>query len=56
MQQVQQMHQMPSTYTMPTMQLPAQSMPGLPAGMKVRITLKNAKIKAEKVIIKVVKE
>jgi acetyl-CoA decarbonylase/synthase complex subunit beta len=56
MQQFQQMQQMPSTFTMPTMQLPAQSMPGLPSGMKVRITLKNAKIKAEKVIIKVVKE
>ena len=56
MQQFQQMQQMPSTFTMPTMQLPAQSMPGLPSGMKIRITLKNAKIKAEKVIIKVVKE
>ncbi len=56
MQQFHQMQQMPSTFTMPTMQLPAQSMPGLPSGMKIRITLKNAKIKAEKVIIKVVKE
>jgi len=53
--QAQQIQQMPS-FTMQTMELPPQSMQGLPAGMKIRIILKNAKIKAEKVIIKAVKE
>jgi CO dehydrogenase/acetyl-CoA synthase beta subunit len=38
--------------------LPAESVPipGLPAGVGLKIILKNAKIKAEKVIIRAVKE
>jgi len=48
--------QMPATFTMPTMELPAGTVPGLPSGMNIRIILKNAKIKAEKAIIKVDKE
>jgi CO dehydrogenase/acetyl-CoA synthase beta subunit len=38
------------------MELPADAVPGLPSGMNIRIILKNAKIKAEKAIIKVDKE
>ncbi|MBN2334952.1 CO dehydrogenase/CO-methylating acetyl-CoA synthase complex subunit beta, partial [Candidatus Bathyarchaeota archaeon] len=55
-QQMMYQQQMPTTFTMPTMELPAGAVPGLPSGMKVRIILKNAKIKAEKAIIKVDKE
>ena len=55
-QQMTYQQQMPATFTMPTMELPAGAVPGLPSGMKVRIILKNAKIKAEKAIIKVDKE
>jgi acetyl-CoA decarbonylase/synthase complex subunit beta len=55
-QQMMYQQQMPATFTMPTMELPAGAVPGLPSGMKVRIILKNAKIKAEKAIIKVDKE
>lgn len=47
---------MPTTFTMPTMELPAGAVPGLPSGMNIRIILKNAKIKAERLIIKVDKE
>jgi acetyl-CoA decarbonylase/synthase complex subunit beta len=47
-----------TTFTMPTLELPAESVPipGLPAGVGLKIILKNAKIKAEKVIIRAVKE
>jgi acetyl-CoA decarbonylase/synthase complex subunit beta len=40
--------------TVPTMEMPASSIPiqGIPAGMGFKIILKNAKIKAEKMIIK----
>ncbi len=55
-QQMPYLQQMPSTFTMPTMELPAGAVPGLPSGMNIRIILKNAKIKAERVIIKVDKE
>jgi acetyl-CoA decarbonylase/synthase complex subunit beta len=45
-------------FTFPTLELPPGSIPtaGLPPGMKITITLKNAKINAEKLIIKVHKE
>ena len=55
-QQMTYQQQMPATFTMPTMELPAGTVPGLPSGMNIRIILKNAKIKAEKAIIKVDKE
>jgi acetyl-CoA decarbonylase/synthase complex subunit beta len=55
-QQMMYPQQMPTTFTMPTMELPASAVPGLPSGMNIRIILKNAKIKAERVIIKVDKE
>jgi len=55
-QQMTYQQQMPATFTMPTMELPAGAVPGLPSGMNIRIILKNAKIKAEKAIIKVDKE
>jgi acetyl-CoA decarbonylase/synthase complex subunit beta len=55
-QQMMYPQQMPTTFMMPTMELPAGAVPGLPSGMNIRIILKNAKIKAERVIIKVVKE
>lgn len=51
--------QMPMTgFTVPTLELPASAVPmaGLPQGMNIKIILKNAKIRAEKVIIKTVKE
>ncbi len=56
---VPQPTQMPMQgFTMPTLELPASAVPiqGLPQGVSVKIILKNAKIRAEKVIIKVVKE
>jgi CO dehydrogenase/acetyl-CoA synthase beta subunit len=39
---------------MPTLEFPAEALPiqGIPAGMGIRIILKNAKITAEKLIIK----
>ena len=45
----------PGEVTVPTLELPAGAFPiqGVPAGMGFRIILKNAKIKAEKMIIKV---
>jgi len=45
----------PSEITVPTLEMPAGVIPiqGMPAGMGFRIILKNAKIKAEKMIIKV---
>jgi acetyl-CoA decarbonylase/synthase complex subunit beta len=48
-------------FTVPTLELPASALPmsalqGLPPGMSFKIILKNAKIKAERVIIRVVKE
>ncbi len=45
----------PGEITVPTLELPAGAIPiqGIPAGMGFRIILKNAKIKAEKLIIKV---
>ncbi len=55
-QQMAYPQQMPTTFMMPTMELPAGAVPGLPSGMNIRIILKNAKIKAEKVIIRVEKE
>ena len=55
-QQMTYQQQMPATFTMPTMELPAGAVTGLPSGMNIRIILKNAKIKAEKAIIKVDKE
>jgi len=55
-QQMTYPQQMPTTFMMPTMELPAGAVPGLPSGMNIRIILKNAKIKAEKVIIRVEKE
>ena len=44
----------PGEITVPTMEMPAGAFPisGVPAGMGFRIILKNAKIKAEKMIIK----
>jgi len=45
----------PREITVPTLEMPAGAIPiqGMPAGMGFRIILKNAKIKAEKMIIKV---
>lgn len=48
-------------FTVPTLELPASALPmsalqGLPPGMTFKIILKNAKIKAERVIIRAVKE
>ena len=45
----------PGEITVPTLEMPAGAIPiqGMPAGMGFRIILKNAKIKAEKMIIKV---
>jgi acetyl-CoA decarbonylase/synthase complex subunit beta len=45
----------PSDLSVPTLELPASALPisGVPAGMVIKIILKNAKIKAEKMIIKV---
>ncbi len=45
----------PSEITVPTLEMPAGAIPiqGMPAGMGFTIILKNAKIKAEKMIIKV---
>jgi acetyl-CoA decarbonylase/synthase complex subunit beta len=51
--------QMPMTgFTVPTLELPASAVPmaGLSQGVNIKIILKNAKIRAEKVIIKTVKE
>lgn len=54
--------QIPMTgFTVPTLELPASALPmsalqGLPPGISIKIILKNAKIKAERVIIKTVKE
>jgi acetyl-CoA decarbonylase/synthase complex subunit beta len=51
--------QMPMTgFTIPTLELPASALPmlGLPQGVNIKIILKNAKIKAEKLIIRVEKE
>jgi acetyl-CoA decarbonylase/synthase complex subunit beta len=44
----------PSDLSVPTLELPASAVPisGIPAGMGFKIILKNAKIKAEKMIIK----
>jgi acetyl-CoA decarbonylase/synthase complex subunit beta len=44
----------PSDIAVSTLELPASAMPisGIPAGMSIKIILKNAKIKAEKMIIK----
>jgi len=55
-QMMYQQQAMPTTFTMPTMELPVGAVPGLPSGMNIRIILKNATIKAERVIIKVDKE
>jgi len=48
-------------FTVPTLELPASALPmsalqGLPPGMSIKIILKNAKIRAERVIIRAVKE
>jgi acetyl-CoA decarbonylase/synthase complex subunit beta len=45
----------PGEITVPTLELPTGAIPiqGIPAGMGFRIILKNAKIKAEKLIIKI---
>jgi len=51
--------QMPMTgFTVPSLELPAGALPiqGLPQGVAFKIILKNAKIKAEKLIIKAEKE
>ena len=51
--------QMPMTgFTVPTLELPASALPiqGLPQGVTFKIILKNAKIKAEKLIIRAEKE
>jgi acetyl-CoA decarbonylase/synthase, CODH/ACS complex subunit beta len=51
--------QFPMTgFTMPTLELPASALPiqGLPQGVNIKFILKNAKIKAEKLIIRVEKE
>jgi acetyl-CoA decarbonylase/synthase complex subunit beta len=51
--------QMPITgFNVPALELPASALPiqGLPAGVNIKIILKNAKIKAEKLIIRVEKE
>lgn len=44
----------PSEVTVPALEVPASALPiqGIPSGMNIRIILKNAKIKAEKMIIK----
>jgi acetyl-CoA decarbonylase/synthase complex subunit beta len=60
----QQQLQMQSTqyplsgFTVPSIELPANALPitGLPQGVSVKIILKNAKIRAEKVIIRAQKE
>jgi len=58
----QQMQQAPMTgFTVPTLELPASALPagmmqGLPQGVTFKIILKNAKIKAERVIIRAEKE
>ena len=61
MQAVQQLAQpqMPMTgYTIPSLELPASALPiqGLPQGVAFKIILKNAKINAEKLIIRAEKE
>lgn len=51
--------QMPLTgFTIPSLELPASALPiqGLPAGLNIKIILKNVKIRAEKVIIRAEKE
>jgi acetyl-CoA decarbonylase/synthase complex subunit beta len=51
--------QMPMTsFNVPTLELPASALPisGLPQGVNIKIILKNAKIKADKLIIKAVRE
>jgi len=51
--------QMPMTgFTVPSLEIPASALPiqGLPQGVAFKIILKNAKIKAEKLIIKAEKE
>ncbi len=51
--------QMPMTgFTVPSLELPASALPiqGLPQGLNIKIILKNAKIKAEKLIIRAEKE
>ncbi len=60
-QAVQQMDQpqIPMTgFTVPTLELPASALPiqGLPQGLNIKIILKNAKIKADKLIIRAEKE
>ena len=58
----QQAQQMPMTgFTVPTLELPASALPmgalqGLPQGVTIKIILKNAKIRAERVIIRAEKE
>jgi acetyl-CoA decarbonylase/synthase complex subunit beta len=55
----QAMPQMPTTgFTVPSIELPASAFPqmGLPQGVNIKIILKNATIKAEKVIIRAEKE
>jgi acetyl-CoA decarbonylase/synthase complex subunit beta len=57
--QQQAMHQMPTTgFTVPSLELPASAFPmaGLPQGVNIKIILKNATIRAEKVIIRAEKE
>ena len=51
--------QMPMTgFTLPTLELPASALPiqGLPQGLNIKVILKNAKIKADKLIIRAEKE
>ena len=57
-QQVMQQQMPMAGFTVPSLELPASALPmaGLPQGMKIKIILKNAKIKAEKVIIRAEKE
>ncbi len=58
-QPAQVTQQTPMTgFTVPSLELPASAVPmaGLPQGVNVKIIFKNAKIRAEKVIIKTVKE
>jgi CO dehydrogenase/acetyl-CoA synthase beta subunit len=45
-------------FTVPSIELPANALPiqGLPQGVSIKIILKNAKIRAEKVIIRAQKE
>ena len=55
----QAMQQMPQTgFTVPSLELPASALPslGLPQGVNIKIILKNAKIRAEKLIIRAEKE